>query len=279
MSDKKYAMPFELLHAVKLLSHKERINKFARALKRVIQPDMQVADIGTGTGILAMLAAKAGAAKVTAIDINETSIAYAREAAKLNGFADVIEFQVSHFLDFFPEERYDVVVCEMLSAMMLVEQQIPAASHINQHVLKDNGQLLPEKVDVFSILCECEEQWQRFEVDGLKFPKVPQSIDFTRRVELSEIERVARFDLKGLANPYNVDVQIDFSIIKSGIAHGICGMFESVLYDDIVLDMEDGWRELFIPFDEPLEVHKDNVIATRIRYTPGVADSSRLIVL
>ena len=63
MTEKKIATPFELLHAVSLLSQRSRIEKFAAALQRVIRPGMKVADIGTGSGILALLAARLAAFK------------------------------------------------------------------------------------------------------------------------------------------------------------------------------------------------------------------------
>ena len=120
MTDREYATPFTLLHSASLLNHKERIRKFGEALKEVVTPESCVVDIGTGTGVLAMLAAKAGAQRVIAIDINGESIEYARNAALHNGLDGIIEFRQSHYADFKPDQRVNVVICEMLSSMMLI---------------------------------------------------------------------------------------------------------------------------------------------------------------
>jgi release factor glutamine methyltransferase len=47
-----------------------------------------VADVGTGSGILALAAARAGAASVLAVDINPNAVLCAQENAKANGFGD-----------------------------------------------------------------------------------------------------------------------------------------------------------------------------------------------
>jgi release factor glutamine methyltransferase len=47
-----------------------------------------VAVVGTGSGILALAAARAGAASVLALDINPNTVLCARENAQANGFGD-----------------------------------------------------------------------------------------------------------------------------------------------------------------------------------------------
>lgn len=57
-----------------------------------IRPGERVLDMGTGTGIAALHAAKAGAAKVTAVDINPNAVACARSNALKNGLkVEVVE--------------------------------------------------------------------------------------------------------------------------------------------------------------------------------------------
>jgi release factor glutamine methyltransferase len=58
----------------------------------------RVADVGTGTGILALTAARAGAAQVVAVDINPNAARNAAENARTNGFDDVIAALCSNLL-------------------------------------------------------------------------------------------------------------------------------------------------------------------------------------
>ena len=84
------------------------------------------------------IAAQSGARKVTAIDVNRDSIRYAKEAAIKNGLDTNIEFLETHYEDFHPSEYADVIVCEMLSSIMLVEQQVHACAHAARHFLKQD---------------------------------------------------------------------------------------------------------------------------------------------
>jgi ribosomal protein L11 methyltransferase len=55
-----------------------------QALEDFIQPGYEVLDVGTGSGILAIAAAKLGATKIVAFDIDRQAVQTARENAKLN---------------------------------------------------------------------------------------------------------------------------------------------------------------------------------------------------
>ena len=67
-----------------------RVEAYQRALQLAVNPNSVVVDIGTGLGILAFLASKAGARKVYAIEPDEV-IAVARELAQINSL-ERIEF-------------------------------------------------------------------------------------------------------------------------------------------------------------------------------------------
>ena len=70
-----------------------------------------VADVGTGTGILALSAAKSGASQVTAIDINAHAVRAAAHTARANGFGDRVEAVRSDlFADLPVDARYDAIL-------------------------------------------------------------------------------------------------------------------------------------------------------------------------
>ena len=74
-----------------MVADKLRTDAYAQALKHQIKTGDVVADIGTGTGILALLACRFGARRVYAFEPSAI-IELAREIAAANGFADRIEF-------------------------------------------------------------------------------------------------------------------------------------------------------------------------------------------
>ncbi|MFW9843987.1 MAG: 50S ribosomal protein L11 methyltransferase [Candidatus Thorarchaeota archaeon] len=273
MSGKEYATPFPMLRAVSLLSHRTRIQKFQQAIIKTVRSNHHVIDLGTGSGILALLAAQQGA-RVTALDANSESLRYAKEAAEKNKLADKIEFVHSHFQEYKPEEKADVVICEMLSSLMLIEQQIPASRYSVEYLLKPSGRLIPEQVALFVVPVQNEILWNRFEVEGLIFPRIPQTAEKGQSTDLAELTELARFNLlESSANKDCIDERLEFKILQEGSVHGLVGMFESKLCDGITLSMNDGWRELFIPLTEPIEVSLGERLNIRIRFNPGQYDS------
>ena len=269
----KYSTPFSLLHAASLLSHKSRLEKFRTSIRHVVTEESIVIDIGTGAGVLAILAAKAGANRVIALDINENSIEYARAVAKQNGVDDRIEFVHSHFGDYYPSERADVVICEMLSSMMLVEQQIPAALHANNHMLKEGGFLLPHKVDIYMVPVECDTMHQRWTFSDISFIPLPQTLDRDQATDLSKIALVKAFDFTADDIDTEVDVALSFNIVDDGTVTGFAGMFEACLLPDIKLSMDDGWRDLYLPLKKSLNAKKGDALQVHLQFSPGEFDT------
>jgi ubiquinone/menaquinone biosynthesis C-methylase UbiE len=272
----KYATPFPMLHAASLLSHRSRLSKFQHALQKVVQPESRVVDIGTGTGILALIAARAGAKSVTAVEVNGKSLNYARKAAQINGLSQRVSFVESHFEDYVPEEQADIVICEMLSSMLLIEQQVPACAHAARRILKPGGIILPVSASVYAVPVECQSLWERFNLFDLEFPKVPQTLGKGDAKDLSDAALVTKFDFSIPDIPAEVNEMLEFVIVEEGRLHGLVGFFKAHLYEDITLGMDDGWRELFLPLDEPIEVSKGTRVSVQLRFKPGEFDSLKL---
>jgi ribosomal protein L11 methyltransferase len=69
------------------------------ALERLVEPGSIVLDQGTGSGILAVAAAKLGAARVLARDIAEVAVEAAAANAALNGLSERVEVRRVHLGD------------------------------------------------------------------------------------------------------------------------------------------------------------------------------------
>ncbi len=273
MTGREYATPFTMLHVASLLGQKTRLKKFKLAIQRVVNEGDYVVDIGTGSGVLAIFAAKAGAGRVTAIDVNPESLQYAKEAAKVNGVEQAIEFFEGNFSDFVPDERADIVICEMLSSMMLIEQQIPASHYAVESILKAGGLILPQEITVYAVPVECPLIWNRFQFDGLEFPKVVQTVASDSVRDLADMQVLETFDLMSLKGDTTVDRTVEFTMVDKGLIHGLVGVFESKLHEDIFLKIEDGWKQLFIPLSKPIDVSVNDDFVVRVCYQPGKYDS------
>lgn len=87
------------------------------ALEDLVQPGMRVLDLGAGTGILALVAAKLGAVDILAVDNDVNAVAVARQNARVNAAAHQI--RVLHGSLEEVGEPYDLVVANILAHVII----------------------------------------------------------------------------------------------------------------------------------------------------------------
>ena len=87
---------------------------FATFIGSIDLTGKRVADVGTGSGILALAAARAGAASVVAIDINPNAAGAAAENAHANGFSKRVTAVASNLLSALaPRPLFDVILSSL----------------------------------------------------------------------------------------------------------------------------------------------------------------------
>ena len=78
-----------------------------------------VADIGTGSGILAIAAAKLGAKRVDAVDLDTTTIPIARSNIQINEVESVIQLYHGDGLNALERQKYPLIVANILTKTLL----------------------------------------------------------------------------------------------------------------------------------------------------------------
>lgn len=89
-----------------------------QALERTVKSGDRIVDVGTGSGVLSIAAAKLGAEKVEALDLDEVAVHVARENAELNKVQDVVEIRQNNLLEGVEAEK-DIVVANILAEVIL----------------------------------------------------------------------------------------------------------------------------------------------------------------
>ena len=89
-----------------------------RALEELVRGGMDVFDVGTGSGVLAITAAKLGAAKVQAVDYDESVLKVAEENVAENGVADVVSVKQSDILQAC-EGKADLIVANIVADIII----------------------------------------------------------------------------------------------------------------------------------------------------------------
>jgi ribosomal protein L11 methyltransferase len=96
------------------------------ALQSLPVADARVLDIGTGSGILALAAARLGAASVTGTDNDPDALASAEAAASVNGLAGQVQFLLADFRHT-PPPPADIVLANLTGAMLVANAAAIAA--------------------------------------------------------------------------------------------------------------------------------------------------------
>jgi type II protein arginine methyltransferase len=125
-----------------------RNDAYDQALRRAA-PGKRVLDIGAGSGLLAMMAARAGAAAVTTCEAVPAIAAAAREIIERNGFSESIALHAkrSDQLKIGREmwARANVLVTETFSSGLLSEGVLPTIEHAREHLLTPDAVVIPKR--------------------------------------------------------------------------------------------------------------------------------------
>lgn len=129
-----------------LLSDEARNQAFFEALRECVTNESAVLDIGSGTGIWAVMAARLGARKVVAIERDQLLIGLIRRMAQDNGVAERVTVVNADSRQAQLDKEFDVVVSETIGNVIFEEDIVPVMADARERFLKPNGQLIPSAV-------------------------------------------------------------------------------------------------------------------------------------
>ena len=89
-----------------------------RALEDLVRPGMTVFDVDTGSGVLAIVAAKLGAKSVEAVDFDSVAVRVARENVRQNGAEDVVHTERSDLLKSVEGEA-DLIIANIIADIIV----------------------------------------------------------------------------------------------------------------------------------------------------------------
>ena len=136
-----YSIHEEMLQdTVRTLSYRNAIVQNKELFKGKV-----VLDVGCGTGILSMFAAKNGAKHVIGVDMSSI-IELAQKIVDLNGLSDKITLLRGKLEDItLPVDKVDIIISEWMGYFLLFESMLDTVLYARDRYLVPGGLILPDK--------------------------------------------------------------------------------------------------------------------------------------
>jgi predicted RNA methylase len=158
-----------------------RTRAFERAIAKVVRPGHTVLDVGTGSGILALFSARAGARRVLAVDIAADIAKFARNNAAGNGFAATIDVRECDVKSLPAHGGIDVLTMELMDTWLVAEQQAAALNALHANgTIGAATTLVPYRYQCLIELVEYD-----FSFYGFRMPFVIQARNFAVQKHVS----------------------------------------------------------------------------------------------
>jgi len=132
-----------------------RLPVWEEAIRDLVTPGDLVLELGAGTGILSLVAARI-AKRVIAIEQDPHLAGYAREMAKQMGLGERIEILTGDCLTLDLPQKADLIICEMLDTALIRELQVPVLNRARRDLLKRNGRVIPLGTSTFAQPANCD---------------------------------------------------------------------------------------------------------------------------
>ena len=133
-----------------LLQDGTRNRAFRAALARRVRPGADVLDIGAGTGVWAVTAARLGARHVVAVEKEPLLLPLIEAAARENGVGDRVVTVCGDSRRLRLSRRFDVVVSETIGNEAFDEDVVPILEDARRRFLKPGGTLIPSEVSLMA---------------------------------------------------------------------------------------------------------------------------------
>lgn len=269
---------FEFLSVHKeMIYDRVRTTAYRNAILKVVRPGNVVLDLGTGTGLLAFLAVRAGASKVFAIE-KTNIIEVAKANARKMKMDDRIEFITADSRSVDLAESVDVIVSEVIGHLIVEENMLDSIIDSRDRFLKPNGKLIPSSAEVYFVPVEAMQVYGD-EIEVWSDPVEDMDLsgsrdfaasniymaDFKEANYLAKPRRLLKLDLTSV-DSIEMSLKGSYEVARNGVLHGLAGWFVAKLFDSIEISTsptsaQTHWKQCFLPLETPVNVRKGDVVS------------------
>ena len=262
---------------VPMIRDQPRNQAFEQALQRAVTPETVLLDIGSGTGLLALMAARAGAKHVYSCEGNAAMAAVAKDIVRTNGYADRITIIPKYSTDVDCDTDLggpvNLVVAEIIGRDFVCENVLPSMQDVAKRLVKPGVRMIPASGDIMVALAWWDGLAARFMGVECGFDMTPFNRlvrpNFSLNVGNSELEirgtPAALFSFDFTAEAHDNDISAQLSS-TGGLVNGVIQWIR--LQMDETADFENrpehgtksSWACQFYPFAQPLDLQDGDTV-------------------
>lgn len=271
-------------HFVMLNDH-QRNKAFDEALKNAVTPDTVVLDIGSGTGLLAMMAVRAGAKQAFTCEMVPAIAELARETVELNGMAEriVILDKKSTSLTVGNQmtRKANLLVTETVDSSLLAEDIVASITHAKANLLTEDAQIIPCAATVYAMVLESPQLRNLnsvgtvagFDVSLINryatAHYVPARLAFFDYTPLTEPFEVFHFDfVNGEIVPEQKTISVRAT--RDGVGQCIAFWFNMQLDEKTAITNEPGttvhWDQALQCLDTEVEIRAGDILSITVEH-------------
>lgn len=241
-----------------------RVGLFQRAINEIVRPGDVVVDGGSGTGVLGLLAAKAGADRVFCVELNAEYVDVIGQNARLNGLERKIVPIQANAAEIELEQPVDVIISEVISGGLFYEPQLQILANLRRGLrpggtvvpgrMRNHVELIAAQDQLYGLTFAHDTRHQQLPGDrALSERALYLDVDFAAECDLTVCARVrVQITDDGLVNAIRIPYELDFSPSVSA-----CRPTEFLLNPQVV----------FLP--EPIAVLAGQTYQVDLQYISG----------
>jgi SAM-dependent methyltransferase len=266
-----------LAHLI-MLADRGRTEAYREAIGQVVRAGDVVIDCGTGTGVLAIFAERAGAGRVYAIEKSRIVDA-ARQIFAANGCQRIQALHGDASTIELPEP-VDLIVSEWMGHFLFDDELLEPLVRLRDSYLRPGGRMLPERCSVHAGLVidprrHGELALLRSRPYGIEFGPIADwpfaqvdVLEIRRDQLLPETACLAELDMRTVSRMPDRLI----GTLVSGRdceCYGLCGWFDAQLTASIALSTSPfapwtHWKKYHFPFEQPLAIRAGATVEIEI---------------
>jgi len=264
----------------RMLTDEARISAYVASIRAAIRPGDVVVDLGTGTGVMALLACQCGASRVYAIEPSE-AIRLAQASAKANGFEDRIVFIRSFSTQVDLPEKGRVLISDLRGSTPCFSTHLADLIDARARLLAPDARWICQADTLYVGVADLPDRGEQFAVqwDGSRWGlDLSASIPFAcnqvlRRTAkpgelLSAGQSWAQIRYPELVSPH-VRGSAVLPIVRPGAARGLLLWFAAELFGGFGFSIAPGapasvYQPIFLPWERAVDLRAGDTVEVQI---------------